>query len=47
MLQYGARNAINLDGGSSSTMYYNGEIINNPCDPLGERSIASAIYVKP
>lgn len=47
MLQYGAVNAINLDGGSSSTMYYEGEVINNPSDPLGERSIPSAIYVEP
>jgi exopolysaccharide biosynthesis protein len=47
MLKYGAVNATNLDGGSSSTMYYEGELINNPCDPLGERSVPSAIYVKP
>jgi len=47
MLQYGAVNAVNLDGGSSSTMYYNEEIVNDPCDPLGERSIASCLYVKP
>lgn len=47
MLQYGAINATNLDGGSSSTMYYEGEVINNPCDPLGERSVPSIIYVKP
>lgn len=46
MLQYGAVNATNLDGGSSSTMYYEGEVINNPCDPLGERSVPSAIYVE-
>lgn len=46
MLKYGAVNAINLDGGSSSTMYYEGEIINNPCDPLGERSIPSIVYVE-
>ncbi|MBV7275268.1 phosphodiester glycosidase family protein [Clostridium thailandense] len=46
MLQYGAVNASNLDGGSSSTMYYEGDVINNPCDPLGERSVPSAIYVK-
>lgn len=46
MLQYGAINAINLDGGSSSTMYYEGEVINNPCDPLGERSIPSIVYVE-
>lgn len=47
MLQYGAVNATNLDGGSSSTMYYEGDVINNTCDPLGERSVPSAIYVKP
>ncbi len=46
MLQYGAVNATNLDGGSSSTMYYEGDVINNPCDPLGERSVPSAIFVK-
>jgi exopolysaccharide biosynthesis protein len=47
MVQYEAVNAVNLDGGSSSTMYYNEEIVNDPCDPLGERSIASCLYVKP
>lgn len=47
MLEYGAYNATNLDGGSSSTMYYDEEVINNPCDPLGERSVPSIIYVTP
>jgi exopolysaccharide biosynthesis protein len=46
MRDYGAYNAANLDGGSSTTMYFNGKIINSPCDPLGERSVATAIYVK-
>jgi exopolysaccharide biosynthesis protein len=46
MLELGAINAGNLDGGSSTTMYYNGEIINNPSDTVGERAIPSAIYVK-
>lgn len=45
MLQFGAWNATNLDGGSSSTMYYDGMVINNPSDPLGERSVATAVYV--
>lgn len=31
LYNYGVVNAINLDGGSSSTMVYNGEIINSPC----------------
>ena len=47
MAKYNAYNAINLDGGSSSTMYYDGDLINNPCNPLGERSIATAVYVSP
>ena len=29
MLEYGAVNAINLDGGSSTTMWYNGEYVNS------------------
>ena len=44
--EYGAVNATNLDGGSSSTLFYNDEIINNPCDSLGERSVPSIIYVE-
>ena len=47
MVKYDAYNAINLDGGSSSTMYYDGNLINNPCNPFGERSIATAVYVSP
>ena len=47
MLQFGALNAVNLDGGSTTTMYLNGEIVNTPCDALGERPTASIVYVKP
>jgi exopolysaccharide biosynthesis protein len=47
MLKYGAISATNLDGGSSATMYYDGDVINNPCDSLGERYVPSAIYVEP
>ncbi len=46
MLDYGAYNATNLDGGSSTTMYYNGGVVNNPCDMLGERTVATAIYAE-
>ena len=38
--------AINLDGGKSTTMYLNGNVINNPASNVGERSIPSAIIVK-
>lgn len=46
MMDQGAYNAINLDGGSSTTMYYDGEVVNNPCNALGERTVATCIYVK-
>lgn len=46
MHQLGAYNAINLDGGKSTTMYYDGEIINKPSNSMGERTIATAIIVK-
>jgi len=42
----GAVNATNLDGGSSATMVYDDEVINNPSDSLGERSIPSIFYVE-
>jgi len=45
MLKYGAYNASNLDGGSSTAMYDNGSIINNPCDALGGRAVPSAFIV--
>ena len=44
--EYGAYNATNLDGGSSSTLFYDDEIVNNPCDSLGERAVPSIIYVE-
>ena len=47
LLQHGAWNAGNLDGGSSSTMYYKGQVINDPSDWDGERTVATALYVTP
>ena len=47
LLNYGAVNAANLDGGSSTTMYLNGNIINKPSDKLGERTVPSAFIVVP
>lgn len=39
--------AYNLDGGGSSSMWFNGKIINNPTDgrKKGERSISDIIYL--
>lgn len=45
MLDYGAINAANLDGGSSTTMYYKGKVINSPCSPFGERYVPTAFVV--
>jgi len=42
----GAYNATNLDGGSSSTMFYNDAVINKPCGSEGERTVPSIIYVE-
>lgn len=47
LLNYGAVNAANLDGGSSTTMYFNGSVINKPSDKLGERTVPSAFIVVP
>ncbi|WP_027627156.1 phosphodiester glycosidase family protein [Ruminiclostridium cellobioparum] len=47
MLKHGAVNAANLDGGSSTTMYYDGKVINTPSDALGERSVPSVFMVMP
>ncbi len=46
-LKYGAINAVNLDGGSSATMFYNSKIINRPSDTLGERAVPSVFMVVP
>ncbi|MCL6593056.1 MAG: phosphodiester glycosidase family protein [Alicyclobacillus sp.] len=47
MLHYGAVIAVNLDGGSSSTMVYQGKLVNQPVDILGERKVATAFIVLP
>lgn len=47
MLEYGAVNAGNLDGGSSSVMVYGGEIINNCASVTGPRNIPTAFIVLP
>ena len=46
MLEYGAVNAANLDGGSSSLMYYKGEQLNSSASLVGLRPLPDAILVK-
>lgn len=45
MLKYEAVNAGNLDGGSSTIMYYNGEIINSCVSIYGPRKIPTGFIV--
>lgn len=44
--KYDAYNAANLDGGSSATMYYNGEVVNKTSTPMGERYLPNAFIVE-
>ena len=46
MLEYGAINAANLDGGSSSVMVYDGEIISSVVSLQGDRTVPTAWIVK-
>ena len=43
----GAETAYNLDGGGSSTMYFNGSVVNNPTGGMGnsERSVSDIVYI--
>ena len=46
LYEKGAYIAANLDGGSSTTLYLNGKVVNKPADLLGERMIPTAFIVK-
>jgi exopolysaccharide biosynthesis protein len=43
----GATTAYNLDGGGSSTMYLNGELVNNPLGQGRERGTSDILYIAP
>lgn len=46
LLDLGCVNAINLDGGGSSTMWLKAEgIVNFPSDSIGERAVANALLL--
>ena len=47
MLDYGCIEAYNLDGGGSSTLYFNGKVINTPTDGItvGEREVSDIVYI--
>jgi hypothetical protein len=43
----GAREAVNLDGGGSTTMVIRGRVVNRPSDPGGERAVSDGLFVLP
>lgn len=47
LLEFGATDAMNLDGGGSTTMFLDGKVINHPSDKEGERKVSDAILVFP
>ncbi len=47
LLEFGAVDAINLDGGGSTTMIVKNKIVNKPSDQTGERPVSDAILILP
>ena len=48
MKSYGVKTAYNLDGGGSSTLYFNGQVINKPttgCNKISERAVSDIVYI--
>ena len=41
----GLVNALNLDGGGSTTMWVQGQVLNKPSDPTGPRRVSDALLV--
>ena len=45
MLELGCEQALNLDGGGSSTMVVRGRVVNKPSDLFGEREVANSLHL--
>lgn len=48
MKSYGVKTAYNLDGGGSSTLYFNDQVINKPTtggNKISERSVSDIVYI--
>lgn len=45
LIALGAWDAMNLDGGGSSTLWVNGSVVNYPSDAAGERAVGNALFV--
>ena len=49
MYSLGCVRAYNLDGGGSSTLYYDGSVVNNPTTSgrsIKERSVSDIVYLE-
>jgi exopolysaccharide biosynthesis protein len=42
----GLVNALNLDGGGSTTMWVQGQVVNSPSDATGPRKVSDALLVR-
>lgn len=47
MLEFGCAEAMNMDGGGSTTMVVKGKVVNHPSDATGERAVSDALLVFP
>jgi exopolysaccharide biosynthesis protein len=47
LIEFGATDAINLDGGGSTTMVIRNKLVNKPSDTTGERPVSDAILIYP
>ncbi len=47
MIELECRDALNLDGGGSTTMVISDKIVNNPSDQTGERPVSDALLIYP
>ena len=45
MLDLGCKTAYNIDGGGSSTMYFNGQLVNNPLGRNQERGTSDIMFI--
>ena len=46
LIALGARDAMDLDGGGSSTLWIRGAVVNYPSDAAGERAVGNALFVR-
>ena len=46
-VRLGLNQALNLDGGGSTTMWVQGQVVNSPSDPAGPRKVSDALLILP